>query len=105
MVFIDLEKAYDKVPREVLWWARTRKGIWKKYIDIIMDMDEGASTNVRSREDREFPITTAIHQVSAHSPFVFSMDVEKLISSIQGGIPWSMLSADNIVLVEKRRKA
>ena len=27
MIFIDLEKAYDKVPRDVLWRAMLKKGI------------------------------------------------------------------------------
>ena len=35
IVFIDLEKTYDKVPRVVLWWALTKKDIPKKYISIV----------------------------------------------------------------------
>ena len=37
MIFIDLEKAYDKVAREVIWWAMTKKGIPKKNITIVWD--------------------------------------------------------------------
>ena len=35
MVFIDLEKAYDKVLREALWWTLMKKRVSVKYIDII----------------------------------------------------------------------
>ena len=32
MVFIDLEKAYDKVPRNVMWWALEKYKVPTKYI-------------------------------------------------------------------------
>ena len=38
MVFIKLEKAYDKVPRDVLWWALKKKAAPFKYVNIIRDM-------------------------------------------------------------------
>ncbi|XP_064074656.1 uncharacterized protein LOC135193963 [Vanessa tameamea] len=48
MVFIDLEKAYDRVPREVLWWALKEKGLPGKYVELVRAMYRGFCTYVRS---------------------------------------------------------
>ena len=106
MVFIDLEKAYDRVPRKVLWWVLEKKGIHVKYINIIKDMYEGVRTSVRtaSGEMEEFPFTVSVHQGSALSPYLFTLVMDELTHSIQDDISWCMLFADDIVLVDETKK-
>jgi len=48
MVFIDLEKVYDRVTREILKWTLKKKGLLKVYVNVMEDMYEGASKRVRS---------------------------------------------------------
>jgi hypothetical protein len=38
MIFIDLEKAYDKILRNIMWWALKRKLVPTKYVTLIKDM-------------------------------------------------------------------
>ena len=38
MAFIDLEKAFDRVPREVLWWALRRLGVDEWIVSVIKAM-------------------------------------------------------------------
>ena len=46
VVFVDLEKGYDRVPRELIWYSLRRKGVPEAYINIIRDMYAGCKTSV-----------------------------------------------------------
>jgi hypothetical protein len=45
MVFIDLEKAYGKIPRNILWWALEKHKVPAKYITLIKDMYDNVVTS------------------------------------------------------------
>ena len=39
-VFVDLEKAYDRVSREEIWYCMRKSRIVEKYVRIVQDMYE-----------------------------------------------------------------
>ena len=47
MCFVDLEKAYDTVPRKVMEWAMRKKGIPEVMVRSVMSLYEGGKTRVR----------------------------------------------------------
>ena len=64
MVFIDQEKAYDRVPRNLIWWILNKRNAPRYYSEIIKDMYEGAVTSVRTTygETGELLVTITLHQ-------------------------------------------
>jgi hypothetical protein len=38
IVFINLENAYDKVPKNVMWWILSKHKVSTKYITLVKDM-------------------------------------------------------------------
>lgn len=48
MIFIDKEKAYHKVPRDVLCRVMSTKYIPRNYIDLFQDINQNVETNPRT---------------------------------------------------------
>ncbi|GJR06286.1 retrovirus-related pol polyprotein LINE-1 [Tanacetum coccineum] len=66
-------------------------------------MYDGVKTRVRTPigNTEFFPVEVGLHQGSAISPYLFAMILDDLSRGIQEDIPWSMIFADDIVLVSE----
>ncbi|MCJ8745636.1 hypothetical protein PDJAM_G00132350 [Pangasius djambal] len=56
-VFVDLEKAYDRVPREELWYCMRKSGVAEKYVRVVQDMYERSRTVLSEEVRQESPCT------------------------------------------------
>ena len=85
MGFIDLEKAYDKIPRNVMWWALNKHKVPTKYVGLIKDMYSNVVTRVRTSDEDtdDFPIRIGL-QGSALSPYLLALVMDEVTRDIQG---------------------
>ncbi|KAK3567231.1 hypothetical protein QTP86_015063, partial [Hemibagrus guttatus] len=105
-VFVDLEKAYDRVPREELWYCMRKSGVAEKYVRVVQDMYERSRTVVRCAvgQTEEFKGEVGLHQGSALSPFLFAIVMDQLSEEVRQESPWTMMFADDIVICSESRK-
>ena len=105
-VFVDLEKAYDKVPREEVWYCMRKSGLADKYVRIVQDMYDGSTTAVRCAVGvtEGFEVTVGLHQGSALSPCLFAMVMDRMTDDIREEAPWTMMFADDIVICSESKE-
>ena len=86
--FIDFEKAYNKVPRELIWWVFGRNKVSQFYVDIMKDIYEGATISVRSigGMSSKFLVSVGLHQGLALSPYLFALVMDELMRHLQDDI-------------------
>ena len=72
-VFADLEKAYNRVPREELFYCMRRSGLPEKYVRVVQDMYKDCMTVVWCAvgTTEGFGVEVGLHQGSALSPLLF----------------------------------
>ncbi|KAK3532054.1 hypothetical protein QTP86_003542 [Hemibagrus guttatus] len=102
----DLEKVYDRVPREELWYCMRKSGVAEKYVRVVQDMYERSRTVVRCAvgQTEEFNVEVGLHQGSALSLFLFAMVMDQLSEEVRQESPWAMMFADDIVICSESRE-
>ena len=95
-VFVDLEKAYDRFPKEELLYFMRKLGMAKKYVQLVQDMYEGSKAVVRCAvgTTESIKIKVGMHPGSVLSPFLFAVIMDRLTDEVRKEPPWMMLSVE-----------
>ena len=93
LAFIDFEKAFDRVPREVIWWSMRK-------LRIVQSMYKKVRSRVRVGDEysNSFDVRVGVHQGSVLSPLLFLIVLEALSMELRTGCPWEILYADDLMV-------
>jgi len=77
---VDLEKAFDTVPTEVIRWAMRKLGVEEWLVSAVMSMYTSAKTVVRTvyGNSNSFEVRFGMYQSSALSSLLFVIIMEAL---------------------------
>ncbi|KAL8622673.1 hypothetical protein ACOMHN_009307 [Nucella lapillus] len=116
-IFVDFQKAFDSVDREVIWKLMQHYGFPLKYIAIIQQLYEDATCQVihEGKLTDPFQVQTGVRQGCLLSPTIFLMVVDWIMrQSTAGqktGIQWTFTKqledldfADDITLLSHRQQ-
>ena len=105
IAFVDLEKAFDRVPHDLLWFSLRDAGVPEEYVRWVKMLYTDSQSQVRSvaGTTKPFKVTVGVHQGSAISPLLFILCLDRITRDIQGEHPWTLLYADDIVLARSTR--
>jgi len=98
---VDLEKAFDRVPREVIKRAMHKLGVEEWLVSAVMSMYTGAKTVVKTIYGNRncFEVKVSMHHGSALSPLLSVIVMEALSREFRVALQWELLYADYLVVI------
>lgn len=115
LAFIDLEKAYDRVPREILWKILPDYGVRGTLLRAIQSLYDNTTGVVRTAcgLSEKFPQTVGLRQGCTLSPYLFIIFMDAIMrkclptpgEAIGRPMVRHLLYADDIVLLEVSSEA
>ena len=105
-MFVDLEIAYDTVPREEVWYCMRKSGLAERHVRIVQDMYDDCTTTVRCAVGVTvwFEVKVGLHQGSALCPCLFAMLMDRMTDEIREEAPCTMMFADDIVICSESKE-
>jgi hypothetical protein len=90
MAFVDLRKAYDSVPRELLWLALRQYGVHPRLQALLFDLHVGTQAavkleGVRARE--WFDVDVGVRQGCVIAPLLFNMFMDMMVKVALSRMP------------------
>ena len=117
MTFVDFEKAFDSVDRQVIWKLMRYYGFPPKIISIIQQLYEDSICQIihNGKLTQPFAVRTGVRQGCMLSPIIFLIVIDwvmrKTTSDINTGLQWTTYQledldfADDICLLSHTRQA
>ena len=103
MCFVDIEKAFDRVPRKVMEGAMRKKDLSEVIVRAVISLYHGAKTEVRvgSESSEAFSVQVGVYQGSVLSPLLFVIAVDVISENAREGLMNETLCADDLVLISE----
>ena len=108
--FVDLEKAYDCIPRDELWGVLLQYGIGSQLLTAIESLytDSVVCVRVNSATTKPFRVSVGLRQGYSLSPILFLLYMNRILKKSEscGGVKIGdctvlrLLFADDLVLLE-----
>jgi len=98
---VHLEKAFDRVPREVMRWAMCKLGVEEWLVLAVMFVYTGAKIVVRTvyGHSSGVEVKVGMHQGSTLSPLLLVIVMEAIAREFRVVLPWEQFYAADLVVI------
>lgn len=95
LLFVDFEKAFDTVDRNVIWEVLKHNGVPQKIINVTRSLYLNATCRIKHRGklSERFSVTSGVKQGCALSPLLFILVIDYIMKAVNQqprGIRWNL---------------